>query len=97
MVGKSQADMFRGEKPLQTRLAPQWTLEEVARHAVDFWLSTEDLPRPDNRVTLRATAASQLSYTPTNDVPKQRLYHQLKSMLGTSGCTTTTSSRATPT
>ena len=27
MVGKSSADMYRGEKPLQTRLAPQWTLE----------------------------------------------------------------------
>ena len=28
------------------------TLESMARHAVDFWLSTEDLPRPENRVTL---------------------------------------------
>ena len=27
MVGKSSADMYRGEKPLQTRLAPQWTLD----------------------------------------------------------------------
>src|SRR4051795_8436721 len=53
MVGKSQADMFRGEKPLETKLAPSWTLRDVARHAVDFWLSTEDLPRAENRVTLR--------------------------------------------
>ena len=45
MVGKSSAEMYRGEKPLQTRLAPERTLENVARHAVDFWLSTEDLPR----------------------------------------------------
>ena len=49
MVGKSQAPMFKGEKPVETKLAPKWTLEEVARHAVDFWLSTEDLPMPDNR------------------------------------------------
>ena len=55
MVGKSQADMFRGEKPLQTKLAPTRTLEDMARHAVDFWLSTEDLPHPDNRVTLNRT------------------------------------------
>ena len=41
MVGKSQAPMFRGEKPKQTKLAPQWTLERMARHAIDFWLSTE--------------------------------------------------------
>ena len=52
MVGKSQAPMFRGEKPGETRLAPEWTLERVARHAIDFWLSTEDLPRPENRVTV---------------------------------------------
>src|ERR687897_1072602 len=30
MVGKSQAPMFRGEKPTETKLAPQWTLEKVA-------------------------------------------------------------------
>ena len=60
MVGKSQAPMFRGEKPGETSFAPQWSLEDVARHAVDFWLSTEDLPRPENRVTRRrATAASR--------------------------------------
>ena len=53
MVGKSQAPMFRGEKPGETKLAPEWTLERIARHAIDFWLSTEDLPRPDNRVTRR--------------------------------------------
>jgi hypothetical protein len=44
MVGKSQAPMFRGEKPRETRLAPEWSLERIARHAIDFWLSTEDLP-----------------------------------------------------
>src|SRR5262249_51877418 len=29
MVGKSQAPMFRGEKPVETRLAPQWSLERI--------------------------------------------------------------------
>ena len=52
MVGKSSAPMFRGEKPGETKLAPEWTLEKVARHAIDFWLSTEDLPSPENRVTV---------------------------------------------
>jgi choline dehydrogenase-like flavoprotein len=82
MVGKSQAEMYRGEKPLQTRLAPEWTLNDLAAHAVDFWLSTEDLPRAENRVSLRPDGASQLDYEPTNQVPKQRLLHELKSMLG---------------
>jgi choline dehydrogenase-like flavoprotein len=81
MVGKSSAPMFRGEKPLETKLAPTFSLDEVAKHAVDFWLSTEDLPRPENRVTVRADGSITLSYTPNNQEPKQRLYHQLKSML----------------
>jgi choline dehydrogenase-like flavoprotein len=85
MVGKSSAEMYRGEKPLQTRLAPQRSLDEVARHAVDFWLSTEDLPRPDNRVTLRPDGSIRLAYTYTNEVPKKRLLRELKSLLGVIG------------
>ena len=66
MVGKSSAPMYRGEKPLETKLAPTRTLEHMARHAVDFWLSTEDLPRPENRVTLDSDGEITLSYTPSN-------------------------------
>jgi choline dehydrogenase-like flavoprotein len=81
MVGKSQAPMFRGERPGETRLAPSWTLRDVATHAVDFWLSTEDLPRPENRVTLARDGRVAISYTSSNDAAKKRLYQQLKSML----------------
>ena len=81
MVGKSQAPMFRGEKPGETKLAPQWSLEKVARHAIDFWLSTEDLPRPENRVTVDGDGKLSLAYSPTNETPKQELYKQLHSML----------------
>jgi choline dehydrogenase-like flavoprotein len=82
MVGKSSAEMYRGEKPIQTRLVPQFSLDDVARHAVDFWLSTEDLPVPENRVTLAADGSVTLTYRPTNDVPKNELYKKLRSMLG---------------
>jgi choline dehydrogenase-like flavoprotein len=82
MIGKSQAPMFHGEKPVETMLAPMWTLERVARHAVDFWLSTEDLPSPENRVTVDGNGNIHLSYTPNNEEPKKRLYAKLKSLLG---------------
>jgi len=81
MIGKSQAPMFRGEKPRETKLAPSWTLEKLARHAVDFWLSTEDIPSPDNRVTLERDGNIRLNYAPTNEVPKQELFKKLKSLL----------------
>jgi choline dehydrogenase-like flavoprotein len=85
MVGKSQAPMFRGEKPGETKLAPEWTLEKVAKHAIDFWLSTEDLPVAENRVTVDGDGRLTLAYKPTNDVPKEDLYGKLHSMLGRLG------------
>ena len=85
MVGKSQADMYRGEKPLETKLAPQRTLESMARHAVDFWLSTEDLPRPENRVTLDRDGNVRISYTASNHESAKRLYGELKKLLKHTG------------
>ena len=82
MIGKSQPEMFRGEKPMETKLAPEWTLERLAKHSIDYWLSTEDLPRPENRVTLADDGNVRLAYTPTNTEPTKRLYEQLKAILG---------------
>jgi choline dehydrogenase-like flavoprotein len=81
MVGKSSAPMYRGEKPLETKLAPTLALEDVATHAVDFWLSVEDLPVPDNRVTLDGDGNVVLSYTPNNQEPMEQLYHRVKKHL----------------
>jgi choline dehydrogenase-like flavoprotein len=83
MIGKSTEEMFRGEKPLLTKLAPTFALSDVARHAVDFWLSTEDLPMADNRVTVDGAGSVRLAYRPSNPTAAKRLYHQLKSMLRT--------------
>jgi choline dehydrogenase-like flavoprotein len=80
MLGKSVGEMYKGEKPLETALAPIGLLNDIARHSVDFWLSTEDLPDPNNRVTVYDGTVT-LSYKPNNQVPQQKLYHQLKSML----------------
>jgi choline dehydrogenase-like flavoprotein len=62
-------------------LAPQWSLETIARHAVDFWLSTEDLPKSENRVTVDREGGITLSYTRNNQNAKSKLYEKLKSML----------------
>jgi choline dehydrogenase-like flavoprotein len=85
MIGKSQPEMYKGEKPLETKLAPKFTLRDVAKHAVDFWLSTEDLPLPENRVTLERDGNVKLVYKTSNQTAAKRLYAQLKSMLGSLG------------
>jgi choline dehydrogenase-like flavoprotein len=84
MVGKSSGQMYRGEKAI-AKLAPLFTLDMMARHAVDFWLCTEDLPRAENRVTLESDGSIRLSYTKTNQTSTKRLYDQMKSMLGKLG------------
>jgi choline dehydrogenase-like flavoprotein len=81
MIGKTLGGMYRAEQPLLTALAPNRALHEIARHAVDFWLTTEDLPKSDNRVTIDRDKRLTLSYTPNNQVPKQKLYDKLRSML----------------
>jgi choline dehydrogenase-like flavoprotein len=81
MVGKSNAEAMKGEEPKLTKLAPHWSLDEVAHHAVDFWLTTEDLPLPDNRVTLDDKGAVHLAYESSNDKEADRLYHELKKIL----------------
>jgi choline dehydrogenase-like flavoprotein len=78
MIGKSQGPMFRADAPF---FAPGFALDEMARHAVDFWLTTEDIPDPNNRVTLDRHKKIVLSYTFNNEVPTKRLYERLKSML----------------
>jgi choline dehydrogenase-like flavoprotein len=83
MVGKSVPEMYRGEKPVITKLAPfGLSLKEVAEHAVDFWLSTEDIPQPDNRVSLDRDGNVTLAYKSSNDGARDRLLEQLRSLLG---------------
>jgi len=81
MCGKSNAEAMKGEEPKLTMLAPHWSLEEVAQHAVDFWLTTEDVPKPDNRVTVDGDGNVHLAYSPSNNVEAAGLYHELRKIL----------------
>ncbi len=81
MLGKSNAMAMKGEEPRLTMLAPRWSLDEVARHAVDFWLTTEDVPKPGNRVTVDRDGSVHLAYRPTNDDEASGLYRELKKIL----------------
>lgn len=81
MIGKSNAEAMKGEKPKLTKLAPHWSLADTAAHAVDFWLTTEDLPQPENRVTVDRDGNVHLAYRSTNDAEADRLYEELKRLL----------------
>jgi choline dehydrogenase-like flavoprotein len=51
MCAKSHGAQIRGEAlPAWLEWVPKMPFEEMARHSMDFWLSSEDLPRPENRI-----------------------------------------------
>src|SRR6185295_16943360 len=57
------------------------TLDIMARHSLDFWLTSEDLPDPENRVTLDRDGHIVLSYTPINEAGHKRLIKKLEHLL----------------
>jgi choline dehydrogenase-like flavoprotein len=81
MIGKSNAQAMKGEEPKLTMLAPRWSLDTAAHHAVDFWLSTEDIPRADNRVTVDRDGNVHLAYQMSNDAEMSGLYQELRKIL----------------
>jgi choline dehydrogenase-like flavoprotein len=78
MLGKTDGEILKAGAP---PLLPGFTLDHVARHAVDFWLTTEDLPDPNNRVTLGRNGRTELHYSNTNVEPHRRLLGKLKGLL----------------
>ncbi|MFM7651848.1 MAG: GMC family oxidoreductase, partial [Vulcanococcus sp.] len=81
MTGKTNGLIMKGYAPLETFLMPGWSMDKIAEHALDFWISSEDLPDPDNRVTVDGQGQIHLSYTPNNQTAAQRLYGRLTGML----------------
>jgi choline dehydrogenase-like flavoprotein len=82
MLGKSQPDMFRGD----AKFAPEFILEKLATHALDFWFTSEDLPDPNNRVTVERNGTIRLSYTENNLEGHNRLIQTFKNSLEHLGC-----------
>ncbi|MEB3327119.1 MAG: GMC family oxidoreductase [Synechococcus sp.] len=81
MTGKTNGTIMKGYAPLETFLMPGWSMDKIAEHALDFWISSEDLPAPENRVTVDGQGQIHLSYTPNNQTAAQRLYGRLTGML----------------
>jgi choline dehydrogenase-like flavoprotein len=77
-VGKLDGQTLKGGAPA---LTPGWTLDMMAKHSLDFWLTSEDLPDPDNRVTLDAQGGIVLSYKPNNEEGHKRLIAKLKGLM----------------
>ncbi len=82
MIGKTDADVLRAGAP---KFAPHLALDYLAQHAIDFWLTSEDLPAPNNRVQVSRDGQIELRYTPNNLEGHNRLIGKLKMRLAEVG------------
>lgn len=80
-VGKLQGAMMRGAAPW----APDWSLGVTAQRSVDWWVMSEDLPEPDNRVTLDGEGTIVVHWQPNNLAAHGNLMRQAKRMLKRAG------------
>jgi choline dehydrogenase-like flavoprotein len=83
MLGKSDKNILRAGAPW---FAPGMALDYMAKHAIDFWITTEDLPHPNNRVTVDRRGDIHLAKTYYNFEPHRKLLGKLKDLLGPMQC-----------
>jgi choline dehydrogenase-like flavoprotein len=83
MLGKSDGAILRAGVPW---FVPGFPLEYLAGRALDFWLTTEDIPVPRNRVTVDRDGNIHLEKTYYNSEAHRRLLAKLKGLLGLVGC-----------
>jgi choline dehydrogenase-like flavoprotein len=82
MVGKSDGVQIEGEGlPSFLQWFPEMPFDWLAKHSLDFWLTSEDLPLPENRIYYDKDRIT-LDLTPTNMEGQRRLREKLRVLCG---------------
>jgi choline dehydrogenase-like flavoprotein len=81
LLGKLQAGMLTANKPL----VPRFVLEAFADRSVDWWVMSEDLPKPENRVCVSSSGQIIVHWQPTNRKAHHRLIEASKTMMKRAG------------
>lgn len=77
-MGKADAEKFEAAAPIPV---PHFALDRLARHSLDFWLTSEDLPRPENRITVSRDGDIHIQYRQNNLEAHDRLNAKLSGIL----------------
>src|SRR6185503_8045224 len=75
------AEMLQGAVPW----APRWALAELAGRSVDWYLMTEDLPDPENRVSLDSSGRVVVSFRANNEGLHKRLVRSMAAAMRRAG------------
>jgi choline dehydrogenase-like flavoprotein len=81
MCATSHGEQIRGEAlPSWLSWAPEMPFEKMAEHSINFWLQSEDLPRPENRIAYDGDKVV-LDITEGNEEAARRLKGKLEALL----------------
>ena len=81
MCATSHGEQIRAEAmPSWLSFLPEMPFDKLALHSIDFWLQSEDLPRPENRIAYEGGKVV-LSLTEHNLEAPRRLRHKLEQLL----------------
>ncbi len=80
LLGRVSGKILKANMPK----VPEWLLERISRHAVDFYAMSEDLPHPESRITVDGDRIV-LKWTRTNWDAHLELVAKLKAVLKKAG------------
>ena len=86
MLGKTQGPTIAAEAGGWAHVLPDMSFDTMARHALDFWLTSEDLPQPENRIHYASDGRVILDLTENNLEGHRRLKHELERILQAVDC-----------
>lgn len=81
MLGKTHGASIAAEAGGWAVAAPRMPFDAMARHSVDFWLTSEDLPNPANRIRYGPDGRVILDLHAGDLEGHERLKHKLEAML----------------
>jgi choline dehydrogenase-like flavoprotein len=85
MCATSHAAQIKAEAlPEWLEWLPNMPFDMMARHSMDFWLSSEDIPLAENRITYSGDRVT-LDVTETNQTAHKHLRKKLEHALSSSG------------
>ena len=77
LIGKLQGAMIKAQRPR----IPMWALNAATRRSIDWWLFSEDIPDPSNRVTVRPDGAIQIAWKPNNVSSHRVLVREMRKLM----------------
>lgn len=80
-LGKLNGVIMKSQASFLEKMIPSFLYEKISNYSVDFWVTSEDLPNKDNRISLDQNNNIVFNVTVNNLKPHLQLIAKLKTLL----------------